>query len=553
MFVEDGTGGPAGPGAALHDAPAANRWLIAVAVVFGALIAVMDVSVVNVAMPHMMGSFGCTLSEITWVATSYSIAEIILATMAGWWSTLIGRKRLYIASFILFTLGSVLAGTAQGFAQMLAYRTLQGIGGGSLIPVSLAILRETFPEEEQGLAMAIYGMGVVLAPAIGPVVGGWLTDRYGWPWIFYINVPFSAVGITMVSLLLEDPHYLRRGVQTVDWGGILLLTVGLTSMQVVLERGQENDWFASDMIVAGTILTVLSLGALVMWELRQREPVVNFRLLRNLPLTAGSSLGVLFGVALYGTTFLLPAFLQTLLGYDAYDAGLTLLPRAVALFVMMPVAGWLFDRVDARLLVGSGIALICWSLYDLGHLNANVGYWNLTPILVLMGLGMPFMFVSLTTVSMSTVPREDVTSASGIYTLSRRVGGNIGYALLATIVARRAQFHRAHLVGQLSATNPAFTQAHGALGSFLSQSGVPPTSAPLTALGLLNQLVDQQAGVMAYNDAAWFVAILLLASLPLLFILPGRVGRLSVRPPASGVTPPPAPSTARGTLENLAE
>jgi DHA2 family multidrug resistance protein len=528
-------------------ATAANRWLIAVSVVFGALIAVMDVSVVNVALPHMMGSFGRTLSEITWVATSYSIAEIIMATMAGWWSTLIGRKRLYIASFVVFTLGSALAGTARSFTQMLAYRTIQGIGGGSLIPVSLAVLRETFPPGQQGLAMAVYGMGVVLAPAIGPVVGGWLTDRYGWPWIFYINIPFSLVGIAMVSLLLEDPPYLRRGVRRIDWIGILLLTVGLTGLQVVLERGQENDWFASNLIVAGSIVTVLSLSVLVLWELRQREPVVDFRLLRNLPLTAGSSLGLVFGVALYGTTFLLPALLQTLLGYDAYDAGLTLLPRALTIFVMMPVVGWLFDRFDARLLAAAGIALISWSLRDLAHLNAEVGYWNLMPILVLMGLGMPFMFVTLTTVSVSTVPRADMTHASGLYTLSRRVGGNIGYALLATIVARRSQFHRVQLVGHLSVTNPAFVESQAALGRLLAHQGVPSASVPQTTLGVLNALLDQQSGIMAYNDAAWFVALLLLASLPLLLIFPGRIAA-SPTEPAAGVSPTPPSRAAHGTL-----
>jgi DHA2 family multidrug resistance protein len=533
---------PAPPGQPHASAPP-HPWLVAVSVVFGALIAVMDVSVVNVALPHMMGSFGRTLSEVTWVATSYSIAEIITATMAGWWSTLIGRKRLYIASFVIFTLASALCGTARTFAQLLCYRTIQGIGGGSLIPVSLAILRETFPPGQQGLAMAIYGMGVVLAPAVGPVLGGWLTDRYGWPWIFYINIPFSVIGIFMVSLLVEDPHYLRRGVRRIDWLGITLLTVGLTGLQVVLERGQENDWFASNWIVAGTVVTALSLVLLVFWELRQREPVVNVRLLRDPALAAGSSLGAVFGVALYGSTFLLPALLQTLLGYDAYDAGLTLLPRALTIMVMMPVAGWMFDRFDARLLVALSLALISWSLADLAHLNAEVSYESLLPILVLMGLGMPFMFVTLTAVSVSTVAREDVTDASGLYTLSRRVGGNIGYALLATIVARRGQFHRARLVGHLTPTAPAFRSAHAALAAFLAQHGVAPASAPQTALALINRLVDQQSGIMAYNDAAWFMAVLLLAGLPLLLIFPGR-GAPAPTPEANGPASPvrnPAP------------
>jgi DHA2 family multidrug resistance protein len=511
------------PTAHVAPASAANRWIVALSVVFGALMSVMDVSVVNVALPHMMGSFGRTLTEITWVATSYSIAEIIMATMAGWWSTLVGRKRLYITSFVIFTLGSILAGTARTFSEMLIYRTLQGVGGGALIPVSLAILRETFPPEEQGLAMSIYGMGVVLAPAIGPVLGGWLTDRYGWPWIFYINVPFSIIGILMVSIFLEDPHYLRRGVRSVDWIGILLLTVGLTGMQVVLERGQEEDWFASNWIVIATVVTALCLIFLVVWELRRSEPVMNVRLLRNLPLAAGSSIGVLFGLALYGSTFLLPALLQTLLGYNAYDAGITLMPRALTIFAMMPLVGWAYNYFDARWMLAIGIVLISWAMHQLGHLNANVGFWNLAPILVLMGLGMPFMFVTLTTVSVSTVPREYITDASSLYTLSRRVGGNIGYALLATIVDRRSQLHRAQLVGTFSATNPIFLQSRSQLSLLLAhRGGVPSMVAPQVATGMLNGLLNQQSGIMAYNDAALFVAVILLATLPLVFLFPRR-------------------------------
>jgi DHA2 family multidrug resistance protein len=500
----------------------ADRWIVALSVVFGALMSVMDVSVVNVALPHMMGNFGRTLSEITWVATSYSIAEIIMATMAGWWSTLIGRKRLYIASFIIFTFGSILSGTAQTFSQMLFYRTLQGVGGGSLIPVSLAILRETFPPEEQGLAMAVYGMGVVLAPAIGPVLGGWLTDRYGWPWIFYINVPFAIVGIIMVSIFLHDPPYLPRGVRQVDWVGIFFLTVGLTGMQVVLERGQEKDWFESNWIVAGTLVTLVSLLCLVVWELRHREPVIDLRLLRNVPLSVGSTIGLLFGIALYGSTFLLPALLQTLLGYDAYQSGLTLLPRALTILVMMPVVGWLYNHIDPRLLIAFGVALIVWSFHDLAHLSAEIGFWNLTPILVIMGLGMPFQFVTLTTISISTVPRESMTSASSIYTLSRRVGGNIGYALLATVVARRSQFHRASLIEAFTVTNSVFTTASAQLAAGLVQRGVPPTLASQKATALLDGLLNQQCGVMAYNDAAWFVAVIFLLSAPLILLFPGR-------------------------------
>lgn len=481
---------------------------------------VMDVSVVNVALPHMMGSFGRTLSEVTWVATSYSIAEIIMATMAGWFSTLVGRKRLYIASFVVFTAGSLLAGTSQTFTQMLVYRTIQGIGGGALIPVSLAILRETFPPEEQGMAMSLYGMGVVLAPAFGPILGGWLTDQYGWPWIFYVNLPLAVIGIAMVAVFLEDPPYLRRGVARIDWVGIALLTAGLAGLQVVLERGQDMSWFESRLIVAMTIVTAASLAGLAFWEWHADEPVVNLRLLRDRPLAAGSSIGVLFGVALYGSTFILPALLQTLLGYSAYDAGITLVPRAATLFFMMPVAGWLYNRIDVRALMAVGILLIAVSFHGLARLSTDVTFAHLAPILVVMGLGMPFMFVTLTAASVRTVPREHMTEASSLYTLSRRVGGNLGYAVLATVVARRSQFHHTRLAGHLTATRPAWATAHAGLAAALVQRGVPPAAAGAKATALIAGFADQQAGLMAYNDAAFVVGLLFLATLPLVFLFP---------------------------------
>ena len=256
-------------------ASARQKWLVTFAVMSGSFLAVMDVSVVNVSMPHMMGNFGQTQSAITWVATSYSIAEMVMVSMAGWWSALMGRKRLYLVSFVLFTIGSILAGTAQTFTQMLCYRVIQGLGGGSLVPLSQAILRETYPPEEQGMAMAIFGMGVVLAPAMGPILGGWLTDNYGWPWVFYINIPVSIVGMVMFSAFVEDPPYLQRGIARVDWVGIALLTLGLTVMQIVLERGNENNWFHSSWITTGTIATILMLTFLVFWELRSKEPIIN--------------------------------------------------------------------------------------------------------------------------------------------------------------------------------------------------------------------------------------------------------------------------------------
>ena len=514
-------------------ASAGKKWLVTCAVMSGTFLAVMDVSVVNVSMPHMMGNFGQTLSAITWVATSYSIAEMLMITMAGWCSALMGRKRLYLASFVLFTLGSMLAGTAQTFTQMLCYRILQGIGGGSLIPISQAILRETYPLEEQGMAMAIFGMGVVLAPAMGPILGGWLTDNYGWPWVFYINIQVSIVGILMVSAFVEDPPYLRRGVTRVDWAGMGLLTLGLTGMQIVLERGQENNWFQSRWITAGALLTGLALTTLVLWELRTREPIINFRVLRNLPLSVGAGMGVLFGMVFFGTTFSLPQLTQHLLHYSAYQAGLVLLPRSITLFLLMPLAGWLFNYLDPRLLMAVGIGITYWAFHHLAQLSLHVGFWNLVPIMLLMGAGMPCVFVTLSTVALRTVRREDMTAATGLYTLARSMGGNLGYALVATLLERFSVVHHTHLSASISSVNTTYPGYSTALAARLSPQTGDPVAVQRQALALVDALVHRQAAMLAYNDIARFFGVMFLCTLPLLLLFPRR----KIAQPASTSTP----------------
>lgn len=502
-----------------------NRWVVAITVMFGAFMAVMDISVVNVSMPHMMGTFSEDLSAITWVATSYSIAEIIMVTMAGWLSTLIGRKRLYLWSFSLFTAGSILSGTATSFHQMLFYRVIQGIGGGSLIPISQAILRESFPQEEQGMAMAVFGMGVVLAPAVGPILGGWLTDKYGWPWIFFINVPVSIAGILMVGAFVHDPPYLRRGVKQIDWVGIALLSVALTTMQVVLERGQSENWFESRMIVIGTITCAAATLALLWWEMKIPEPVIKFRVLKNLPLSIGSAMGIIFGVALFGTTFVLPQFTQNLLGYPAFKAGLVLAPRAAMLMLFMPIVGRLYNRVDARMLAFIGVVVTFWSYWELSKLSLEAGFWNLVPTLLVMGVGMPFIFVTISTVSLATVPRPDMTNATSLYTLSRRIGGNIGYALAATLVDRGQQIHRAYLAGNVNPYNPVFNEFGRMAEKAFHYSGVDPAAIKQTIYALVDRLINLQATMMAYNDVSKIFGVLFLCTLPFLLLLPGRAGR----------------------------
>ncbi|MBF0331601.1 MAG: DHA2 family efflux MFS transporter permease subunit [Candidatus Omnitrophica bacterium] len=498
-----------------------NKWLVCAAVMVGAFMSVMDVSIVNVALPHMMGSFGQNLSAITWIATAYSIAAVIMVTMAGWWTALLGRKKLYLISFAIFTVGSILAGTAHTFPEMIFYRVLQGIGGGSLIPISQAILRETFPKKEQGMAMAIFSMGVVVAPAIGPVAGGWLTDHYGWPWIFYINIPFSIIGMIMVFLFVHDPDYLKRGIKSIDTIGILLLTLGLTGLQTILERGQEMSWFESPFILWGAIATVLVLAAMVYWELfMSKEPVVDFHIFKNPQFSMGVVIILLMGIALYGTTFILPQFTQRLLNYPAFQAGLVLMPRALALLCVLPIVGKLYNLVDSRGLMIFGMLVVAYSYYLLGHLATTAGQDNIMPILFIMGAGMPFVFVTLSTVSLSTMSRENMTSAAGLFNLFQQVGGNIGYALMATLLERYTQVHHAFLATHINAWNALAVTMYQKASGMLHGHGFSTGHSQTGALALINGIVTRQAEMIAYNDISFLLMFMFLCLIPVALLFP---------------------------------
>ncbi|WP_291326229.1 DHA2 family efflux MFS transporter permease subunit [Desulfovibrio sp. UCD-KL4C] len=511
-----------------EDMSPSERWIIAITVMLGAFISVMDTSVVNVALSHMMGSFGTNLSSITWVATSYSIAEIIMVTMSGWWSAVIGRRNFYIVSFVLFTVGSILCGTATSFAQIIIYRIIQGIGGGALIPVSQAILRETFPPAQQGIAMAIYGMGVVLAPALGPVCGGWLTDMWGWPWIFYVNIPVCIIGIFMIVKFVHDPPYLRRGVKSVDWLGIGLLTAFLTGMQIVLERGQEDQWFESDFITTLSIITVVSLVIMVFWELRSKEPIINFRVLKDLNLTLGSIIGLIFGIALFGTTFVLPQFTQELLGYSAFDAGIALAPRAITLLLLMPVAGVLYQKIGPRILMLLGVFFIIWSYYDLMQLNTQAGMADMIMPLLIMGVGMPFIFIPQSAVALCTVAKSDMTSASSLFTLARRIGGNLGYAVVAVLLDRGTRVHLSYLSENVSELRPFSHDYLLQIGQKLHELGVSSVASSKIALGMLEQTLVQQAKMLAYNEISFIFGCLFLLLIPLIFLCPSKAKILAL-------------------------
>ncbi len=512
--------------AAVTRAPA-GKWVIASTVCLGSFVSVMDISIVNVAMPQMLSTFGVSLDAITWVAVSYSISEIILVTMAAWFSTLLGRKRFFILSFVLFTAASILCGLARSLEMMILARILQGIGGGGLIPVSQAIMLETFPEEERGMAMAVYSMGITIAPAVGPVLGGWLTDEYGWPWIFYINLPLGLCGILMsIAVLSDPPHMQQRTLARIDVVGIVLLAVGLTALQLFLERGEREDWFESSFIVGTALVALVTLTALVVWELYVEEPVIHFRLLKNVPFTAGTCLGLLFGITLFGSVFILPLFLQRLQGYSVMDSGILQLPRTLIMLVVTPIIGRLYNIIDSRLLVGFGIVLMMLGYLDMAGFTLDVGLRQMLPGFLLTGAGMSFMFGPMSAIVMRTVPLPLLTAASSLFTLGRRIGGNMGYAFVASQVEHRAAFHRARLVDHVTPYDVGTTQAlDGLTGRLAAGSGLAPGMAEDSALKLLDGTVNRHAAMMAYNDVFWLMGMLFVLSIPFVIMLSGGTGR----------------------------
>lgn len=506
--------------------PPAGKWIIASTVVLGSFVSVMDISIVNVAMPQMISTFGVSLDAITWVAVAYSITEIILVTMAAWFSTLMGRKRFFIFSFILFTAASLLCGLARSLEMMILARILQGIGGGGLIPVSQAIMLETFPEEERGMAMAVFAMGVTIAPAVGPVLGGWLTDQYGWPWIFYINLPLGAIGVGLSMVVLADPPHLQRALARVDAPGIILLAVGLTALQLFLERGEREQWFASSFIVLLAAVAGVALTLLVVWELYVEEPVIHLRLLKNVPFSAGIGLGFLFGITLFGSVFVLPLFLQRLQGYSVTDSGLLQLPRTLIMLVVTPIAGWLYNSVDSRLLISFGVLLMMVGYLDMAGFALDMGWTHMMTSFLLTGAGMSFMFGPMSAVVMRTVPLRSLTAATSLYTLGRRVGGNVGYAFVASQVHHRAAFHRARLMDHVTPYDAGTNQMlDGLTGQLGTGPGLAPGTAESSALKLLDSTVTRHATMMAYNDVFWLMGMLFILSIPFLLLLSRGSGR----------------------------
>ena len=495
----------------------ARKWVIAGTVMIGNIMAVLDSSIVNVSLPDMAGNLGATIEEITWVVTGYILANVLIMPTVGMLSARYSRKKLYLASIALFTAASMLCGLARSLEVMVLWRVLQGLAGGVLVTVPQAILRESFPLEEQGVAMGVYGMGVVLAPAIGPTLGGWITDQYAWPWIFYINVPVGIINLLMVQRLIEDPPYLERTKTSMDWAGLGCMVAGLGALQLMLEKGQEDDWFQSGFIIRLAVIAALGMVLFVWRELVTRRPAVDLSILRNIRFSAATFLGGVMGAGLSGVLFILPLFLQNLLGYTAMRSGLTLMPRSLAMLVMMPIAGRLYNRLGPRLMVGGGLVLIAFGFWQLAHLTIDIGYWNLVWPQVWQGVGFSLLFAALSTAALASVARERMTAATGLYNVVRQVMGSIGIAVAATLLTHSQATY--HAVLAENASGALGRQWLAATTMAMQTLGADFATARDRALQILDVRVSQQATVLSYNHIFLLVALLFMIVLPLVLLL----------------------------------
>ncbi len=499
-----------------------NPWAIALTVMLATFMEVLDTSVANVALPHIAGNLAATVDESTWVLTSYLVSNAIVLPLAGWFSTLFGRKRFYMICVGLFTVSSFLCGLAPSLGLLVVFRTLQGIGGGAMQPISQAILVESFPKHKQGMAMAVYGMGVVVAPIIGPTLGGWLTDNYSWRWIFLINIPVGLLSLTLSGMLLRDPPYLeRKSLRNlrIDYIGLGLIAVGLGFLEVMLDKGQREDWFASHLIVAAAVVAAAALVGAVVWEWRDSDPVVSVRLLRDRNFFIATSAMFLLGFVLYGSTMLLPVLLQTLLGYTAMMSGLALSPAGVANIVLLPVVGKLISKVQARWLVIFGLAVSAMGLFQMAGFNTQIDFRTAMLARLVQSAGLSFLFVPLNTIAFSYIPKERVNRATGMINLARNIGGSCGIAMVTTTLARRAQFHQNILVSHLTPYDFGYREMLSRAGRMTVGHGTAAALAQHQAQGMLYGLVQRESAMMAFVDNFWLLGVMFLALIPVMLMV----------------------------------
>ncbi|MGR4065659.1 MAG: DHA2 family efflux MFS transporter permease subunit [Vulcanimicrobiaceae bacterium] len=473
------------------DAPLA---LITITVMLGLIMAIIDSTIVNVAINTIGGNLGASVDEAAWIATGYILATVVVMPLNGWLTAFFGRRNFYAVSLAIFTIASLLCGTAHSIWMLVFYRVIQGIGGGALQPTAQAIMFETYPPERRGAAMAIFGLGAMVGPAVGPLLGGYIIDNATWPLIFYINIPIGIVALLMTLAFIPNPKFLAKPKGGIDWTGLGLLTAGLASLQYVLERGEHDDWFSSSTIWTLTIVAVVALTVFCIKSLRDDNPLVNLKVFKHRSFTVGSIIGVVMGFGLFGTALILPLFFQTILGFTAFDTGMALLPGAIATAVTMFAVGRLINRFDPRMLIAAGMLVFAYSCWVLGGLSSDAGFWDVFWPRVQQGVGLGLLFVPLSTVSLGDVPLAELAGATGVYTLVRQLGGSLGIAILTTLLT-----HQTAVAWNVLASG--VTESHG------------------LSTGELTQIVAQQSSMIAFNYLFRVCAIVFLIGTPLTLLM----------------------------------
>ena len=510
--------------------PRVNPWFIAASIVLPTFMVALDTSVANVALPHIAGSLSATTDEATWVLTSYLVANAIVLPISGRIAQFVGRKRFLMIAMIAFIISSLACGAALSLDMIIGARVIQGMSGGAMLPLCQAILLESFPHSKRGEAMAVYAIGVIVAPVIGPTLGGWITDNYSWRWIFYINLPVCMLAILLTRLLIEDPPYIRaKAPKSVDYLGFILMAVGLGALQVVLDRGQISDWFSALWVWLAVIASGVCLLGFVIRELTAREPIVDLHILANRNYAVGLVLAMVYSIALYGTLVILPLFLQNLMGYTALASGLVMTPRGMGALVSVIFVGRLVGKIDARIMIITGLIVFSFACFLFGEFNLEISMSSVIWPNVIMGLGLGMIFVPVTTLAVGTLPNETIGNATGLYNLMRGMGGSIGIAVVTTLLARHAQLHQSMIVSHLTPYDPAFRQSfHGVTELFSTQCD--PVTAMRKAYRSIYHILVVQSTLLAYMDNYRLLGFFSLLGVPIAMLFKRVAVKRTIHP-----------------------
>jgi MFS transporter, DHA2 family, multidrug resistance protein len=502
--------------------PAVNPWIIALAVTLATFMEVLDTSIANVALPHIAGSLSAGQDESTWVLTSYLVSNAIVLPLSGWLSSILGRKNFYMGCVALFTVSSFLCGLAPNLATLIVCRILQGIGGGGLQPSEQAILADTFAPAKRGMAFAVYGMAVVTAPAIGPTLGGWITDNFTWRWIFFINIPVGILSILLTSRLIQDPPYFKRrrlSETHIDYVGLGFVALGLGALQIVLDKGQRDDWFDSHFILILSLVAAASLIFVAIWEWRHKDPIIDLHLFRDRTFGVSNMLMFMLGFALLGSTLLLPLFSQTLLGYTAEEAGLALMPGGFTIIILLPLVGFLLSRYTPRWLLLFGLLMLSYSLFHMTNFDLDIDFRTLATARVFQAAGMAFLFVPINTAAYAFLPRDKNNAASGLMNLARNIGGSVGISVVTTMLDRRTQTHLNDFASHLTAGSAALRGMLQGASRAMVAHGSSSSQATQQAYALVQATIGRQASMLAYVDCFQFLGFAILAMVPMAFLI----------------------------------